>query len=115
MTLEMGLTQAARKRGYMRALTTAHIESIFYPALVAAVTDHLPRWIGQAERDGELNVFDAVTSLVWDAVATYIYGAIPSAEESHALRVATDAFLSALGRAPVFSAGGLYTVVPNVR
>ena len=25
-------SQAARKRGYMRALTTANIESIFYPA-----------------------------------------------------------------------------------
>ena len=96
-------SQAARKRGYMRALTTANIESIFYPALVAAVTEHLPGWIAQAERDGELNVFDAVTSLVWDAVATYIYGGISPAEESQALRVKTDAILSALARAPVFS------------
>ena len=98
-------SQAARKRGYMRALTTANIESIFYPALVAAVTEHLPGWIAQAERDGELNVFDAVTSLVWDAVATYIYGGISPAEESQALRVKTDAILSALARAPVFSTG----------
>ena len=99
-------SQPARKKGYMRALTTEYIQRIFYPPLVAATNRHLPAWADRVACDGgELNIFDAVTELVWDAVVTYIYGTIPPSEESHALRVATDALLSSLGKALVFSAG----------
>ena len=77
------------------------IESIFYPALVAAVTEHLPDGsLGARRRAQRLRRGDLP---VWDAVATYIYGGIRQ-RRSRTLRVRpTPSF--ALARAPVFRLG----------
>jgi len=109
LTILDNRSQATRKRGYMRAITTECIESIFYPALVAALESHLPKWAAHAElglvQDAELRMTDAIGELVWDAIVVYIYGELPPADESAAMRIATDALLSSLGKSPIFSAG----------
>ena len=100
-------SQPARKAGYMKAMTTECIETIYYPALVNACRKHLPGWEARAAASGgQLNLVDAIGELVWDAVATYIYGGeLPPEAESHELKAHTDAFLESLGKAFVFSSG----------